>query len=120
LIERKGKMIRVQFIMDEAENENLQNLMQRTGSKTRTQTLNLAIDLLEWAVKERQDGRAIGSLDERTEKFKELLLPCTPWMNRPVSETEIVVHHAHKQPATPKRVDEDSPVRGGGENLVPA
>ncbi len=102
-------MKRIQFLMSDAEYENLEVLVQLAGARTKTQLMNLALDLLKWAMLEKQENRAIGSLDERTDRFKELLLPSfaltgekvTSRISEPVSddqESEPAAVESHTQP----------------------
>ena len=71
-------MKRLQFEMPEERVRELDELAERTGLKTRVQLFNAALTLFEWAVKERENGRIITSMDEVTGKYKELEMPGLP------------------------------------------
>jgi hypothetical protein len=71
-------MKRIQFLMDEDLVRELDKLVEKNGLKTRTQLLNVALTLYDWAVRERESGNIIASLNERTERYKEIELPGFP------------------------------------------
>jgi hypothetical protein len=49
--------------------------MDESGIKTRKDLLNNALMLLEMAIKERKEGRTLVSVDEKKNRFKEVLMP---------------------------------------------
>jgi hypothetical protein len=55
--------------------KELDALMEITGSATRKELFNNALTLLEWAVKEKKQGRGIASIDDQEKKLKELVMP---------------------------------------------
>jgi len=65
-------MKRLQFELSEKRVEELDTLVEQTGSKTRVQLINAAITLFEWAVREREAGRIIASIDEKLGRYKEI------------------------------------------------
>jgi hypothetical protein len=67
--------MRIQLDLDDAGVEVVEGLKEATGSKTHKELFNNAITLLDWAVKQRQDGRIIASLDESNENYRELQMP---------------------------------------------
>jgi hypothetical protein len=71
-------MKRLQFLMEDQLVKQLDALVEETGLKTRTQLLNSALTLFEWAVRERKNGRVIASVDEIANKYKEIDLPGLP------------------------------------------
>lgn len=71
-------MKRLQFLMADDLVIHLDALVDETGLKTRTQLLNSALTLFEWAVRERKNGRVIASVDEAADKYKEIDLPGLP------------------------------------------
>ncbi len=68
-------MTRLQIELDESKVEGLEELMRVCGLRTKKDLINNALALLEWAVRERQKGNAIVSLDEDSERYKEVYLP---------------------------------------------
>ena len=68
-------MIRIQLDMPDERVKELDALMEITGSVTRKELFNNALTLLEWAVKEKKQGRSIASVDEQDKKLKELIMP---------------------------------------------
>lgn len=71
-------MTRINFEVSDEQNEAINELLEQTGLKTRVRLFNTAFTLLEWAVKERENGNALVSMDERTGLYKELVMPGLP------------------------------------------
>lgn len=72
------KRIRLQFEIYEDQLEMLERLMETLRIRTRTRLLNYCLSLAIWCVKERNNGRVIGSIDESTGKYKELDMEIRP------------------------------------------
>jgi hypothetical protein len=53
----------------------LDQLMAECGIHTRVELINTALNVLEWAIEERKNGRIIASVDEANMRFKELMIP---------------------------------------------
>jgi hypothetical protein len=68
-------MKRIQFELPEEKVAELERLMDESGIKTRKDLLNNALMLLEMAIKERKEGRTLVSVDEKKNRFKEVLMP---------------------------------------------
>src|SRR5207249_1335495 len=61
---RKGDLLkRIQFEINDTQHKMLDDLMKVTGISTKTEFLNNAFTLLEWAIEERRAGRIIASVD---------------------------------------------------------
>lgn len=67
--------MRVQFELSEERVKELENLMEETKTKTKKDLLNNALSLLEWAIDERKVGRIIASVNEKENKYKEVIMP---------------------------------------------
>ena len=67
--------MRIQYEVSKKQLEAIKALVDITGVKTRTELLNNALALLEWAVNEKKSGRAIASLDETDKVRRELVMP---------------------------------------------
>jgi len=67
--------MRIQIEVDESGARVLDEIKQSTGLSTYKEIFNNSITLLEWAVKQRIEGRTIASLDERSKNYKELQMP---------------------------------------------
>jgi hypothetical protein len=67
--------MRIQLDVDASGVERLDDLKEKTGARTHKELFNNAITLLDWAVKQRQEGRIVASLDETNMKYKELQMP---------------------------------------------
>ncbi|WP_198359953.1 hypothetical protein [Burkholderia ubonensis] len=67
--------VRIQFDVAEDQWEEMKTLMDRCGMETRKELFNNAWALLDWAVRERAQGNVIASINDRTNKIKELEMP---------------------------------------------
>ena len=67
--------MRIQLDLDDRGAESLDKLEKATGSKTHKEFFNSAITLMDWAVKQRQQGRIVASMDEESENYRELQMP---------------------------------------------
>jgi hypothetical protein len=70
-----GSVMRVQLDLDQPGVGLLEELKEKTGGKTYKEVFNNAITLLDWAVRQRQEGRVVASLDETNMNYKELQMP---------------------------------------------
>jgi hypothetical protein len=61
--------------LPEARLDDLKLLMGKLGVETYKDLFNNALTLLEWTVGEVEAGRAIASVDERANKYRELAMP---------------------------------------------
>lgn len=68
-------MTRIQFELSEERLNELESLMEETGVRTKKDLFNNALTLLEWAIAERKAGRIIASVDEKENKYKEIVMP---------------------------------------------
>jgi hypothetical protein len=75
-------MKRIQIDMDDERVEELDALIEETGLKTRVNLFNEALTLYEWAIREREAGRIIASVDEIEDKYKEIEMPGFPAVAR--------------------------------------
>lgn len=67
--------MRIQLDLDREGVKLLEDLKVAIGLKTHKELFNNAITLLDWAVKQRQGGRIVASLDEVSQNYKELQMP---------------------------------------------
>lgn len=74
--------VRVQFELSEEKLRELEELMEESGIKTKKDFINNALTLLEWAIEEKKAGRMIASIDEKGEKYREVLMPLLSTMAR--------------------------------------
>lgn len=68
-------MTRIQIELPDEKVKELESLMKDAGLKTKKDFISNALTLLVWAIRERQAGRIIASVDENEKKYKEILLP---------------------------------------------
>ena len=66
---------RVQLDVLKSRLEELDDLMSVTGIETRKDLINNALVFFEWAVSEKKTGRIVASIDEATQKYKEIVMP---------------------------------------------
>jgi hypothetical protein len=69
------KTVRLQFEIPEDRLDALDELMEKSGMRTRTELFNNATTLLGWAITQRENGRAIASVDHDDKSFRELEMP---------------------------------------------
>lgn len=72
---KNNRKIRIQFELNEQGAQELEKLMEVTDVATRKDLFNNALTFLEWAIKERQRGRTIASIDEDNKRYKEIEMP---------------------------------------------
>lgn len=72
---KNDRIIRIQFELTGQSVCELGRLMDITGVATRKELFNNALTLLEWAIKEKQEGRIIASVDEEKQEYKEIVMP---------------------------------------------
>ena len=83
-------MKRLQFDFPDEKVKELDDLVERTGFKTRVQLFNSALSLFEWAIREREAGRIVASVDESTDRYKEVVMPGFPDLKIP-DELKVVM-----------------------------
>ena len=71
----KGIEMRIQIELPEENVKEIKALMEEAGIDTYKELFSNALGLLYWAVQEVKRGRAIASIDEEQEKYKELVMP---------------------------------------------
>lgn len=77
-------MRRIQLDLDESGIELLSRLERDTGARTHKEFFNNAITLVDWAVKQRQAGRIVASMDPEQENYRELQMPALENAARPM------------------------------------
>lgn len=68
-------MARIQLELPQDRVEELDELMEAAGLTTRKDLFNQALSLFQWALRQRQAGRTIASVDEAQHRYTELLMP---------------------------------------------
>ncbi len=66
---------KIQIELSEEKLEELDILKRELHLRTKKELFNNAVSLLKWAVKEVKSGRIIASMDEESQKYKELCMP---------------------------------------------
>jgi hypothetical protein len=75
MVRKVGTTMRIQLDMPEEKVQEIERIMAESGVKTKKEFFNLAMSLLKWAIQEKKDGKIIASVDEKEDKYKELMLP---------------------------------------------
>jgi hypothetical protein len=68
-------MKKLQIDVPDERFEDLQGLMHKCDINTYKDLFNNAMTLLEWAVRQREEGRMVASVDEQNMRFRELSMP---------------------------------------------
>src|SRR4051794_29089336 len=68
------RTMRIQLDVPPERLREIEELMAQTGTNSKTDLLNDALTLFEWAVKERKSGRTIASVDEQQQRYKEIVM----------------------------------------------
>lgn len=71
----RTNVTRIQFDLPDSKVEELDKLMLAAGIKTRRELFNNALSLLEWALRQRKEGRVIASINEESKSYRELSTP---------------------------------------------
>jgi hypothetical protein len=85
--ERTNGMVRIQLDLPADKVQELEELMEQAKISTKKDLINNALTLLEWAINEKKEGRAIASINEKTMSYKELVMPVLSAV-APKSQTE--------------------------------
>jgi hypothetical protein len=75
-------MAREQFELSETHSRLLTKLMEECELPTKKATLENALTILGWAVKEIKNGRTIASVDEQEKRYRELTMPALEAVRR--------------------------------------
>ncbi len=89
--------MRLQLDIDKVGVELLARLKRVTGSKTHKELFNNALALLNWAVKQRMEGRTIASIHERGDR-RELQMPALEYAAGATEQRDYVVRETREAP----------------------
>lgn len=67
--------MRIQLEMNDERVREIEKLMDERGIKTKKDLFNNALSLFEWALTEIKSGKIIASVDEKQDKYKQLIMP---------------------------------------------
>ncbi len=67
--------MRIQLVVSEAQQSMIEALRKQMGVATVKEVFNNALTLLNWAVRQRQEGSAICAINESKNVYKELQIP---------------------------------------------
>lgn len=68
-------MSRLQINVTDQQLSDLEVLIAKCGIGTKKELFNNALVLLDWAVREREKGNIIASINEKTAQYRELVMP---------------------------------------------
>ena len=66
---------RLQFNVSNSMNDELAELMGKYSMKSKTELFNNSVTILNWASKQLEQGRIVGSIDPQTDSYRELSMP---------------------------------------------
>jgi hypothetical protein len=78
--------VRIQVDFSRERVSELEKVMKLCGMSTKKELLNNALSLFEWAVREVMRGRAVASVDEEDQKYRELQMPTLQYAARHAGE----------------------------------
>lgn len=67
--------VRIQLELPPEKVRAIDALIKKTGASTRKDYFNNALAILEWAIQEKEAGKAIASIDEERKEFNVLVMP---------------------------------------------
>ena len=71
----KNGTVRIQIEIDKEKYDELQQLLEKTGTRTMKDFFNNAVTLLKWAIRKRSEGATIAAINEAQKTFVELEMP---------------------------------------------
>lgn len=66
---------RIQFDLSDEKVREIEELMEESGISTKKQYVEYAFTLLGWALEQARRGRLVASVDEETDRYRELSMP---------------------------------------------
>ena len=67
--------MRIQLEVSENKRKQIKTLMEKADFRTYSELFNNAVTLLQWSIRQIEDGRSIVSVDQDSGKERELLMP---------------------------------------------
>lgn len=86
-----GAKFQIEFSAQQV--KNLDRLQELGGLSKRRDLINNALSLLEWVVREVNEGRMIASVDEKQHKYKEFTMPMLDEVRNKASEILVTGNH---------------------------
>ncbi|MGH9453393.1 MAG: hypothetical protein ACRD2O_05430 [Terriglobia bacterium] len=80
--------MRIQLDFDEDGVNLINEIKESTGLSTYKDVFNNALTLFEWAIRQGQKGRVVGSLDEENENYSELQMPALQRASRRAAKAQ--------------------------------
>lgn len=80
--------MRIQLEISESKRKQLKAMMEKADFKTYSELFNNAVTLLQWSIRQSEEGRSILSVDQVSGKEKELVMPFLQHLEQP-SGTEL-------------------------------
>lgn len=68
--------MRIQLEVTEKNAQELVELKEKINISTWKELFSNALTLLDWAIKQTEQGRLVGSIDEKNMTYRELVMPC--------------------------------------------
>ena len=67
--------MKVSLNVDEDQKRRIEEVMRKTGIKTKSDLFNYAFAMIDWAVEEASQGRTFGSFDVNAKTIRQLEMP---------------------------------------------
>ncbi len=90
-------MIRIQFDFPAEKIKELDGLMQEVNVKTRKDLINNALTLFQWAVEEKKAGNTLVSMNERTNRIREIVMPTLSSIAQDAEKAEVTTNGRGKK-----------------------
>lgn len=68
-------MPRFQLDISEEDLQEIEAMMEKTGVSTKKEFINNAVTLLNWAIRQREQGNSIAAIDEAADIYRDLEMP---------------------------------------------
>jgi hypothetical protein len=88
--------MRIQLELPETQVNELKVLMEQAGVDTYKDLFNNALTLFEWALNEVKTGKTLASVDERTDKYRILVMPVLERMAKAARQADQPAYSASR------------------------
>ena len=100
---------RVKLEFSEVKIKEIEHLMKELGIVTRKDYFNNALTLFKWAIDEKRGGRSIASIDNQTNRYRELVMPALAELGSHRNDDGGGMIDPAKVPVTDDAVSNDDP-----------
>ena len=75
--------MRIQLEISESKSKQIKAIMEKADFKTYSELFNNAVTLMQWSIRQIEEGRLILSVDQVSGKEKELVMPLLQHLEQP-------------------------------------